>query len=87
MCVVARREVDAQTPVARATSVGGARRNQDMRARSKSAHRMQAQVAAEGGEKERGKGRGGEGREVGGKGGREGREASEGHCIGIDCPC
>ena len=68
-------EVDAQTQTAGNPRVGGARRNQDMRARSKSARRLQAQVAADGGERREGKGRGGEG---------EGRKASEGHCVSID---
>ena len=54
MCVVARREVGARAPAAGATRVGGARRNKGMRARSKRACRLQAQVAAEGGERREG---------------------------------
>ena len=49
--------------------MGGTRRNQDVRARSKSARRLQAQVAADGGERR--KGRAGEGR--GGRRGRKGK--------------
>ena len=55
MCVVARREVGARAPAARAPRVGGARRNQNVRARSKRARRLQAQVAVEGGERREGR--------------------------------
>ena len=58
MCVVARREVDARAPPAGAPRVGWARRNQDLRARSKCARRLQAQVPVEGGERRKGRGEG-----------------------------
>ena len=54
VCVVARREVGAQTPAAGDPRVGGARKNQDIRARSKRARRLQAQVPVEGGERREG---------------------------------
>ena len=58
MCVVARREVGARAPAAGDPRVGGARRNKGMRARSKSARRLHAQVVAEGGERREGRGEG-----------------------------
>ena len=57
MCVVAQREVGARAPAAGAPRVGGARRNQNMRTRSKSARRLQDQVEAEGGETREGRGK------------------------------
>ena len=54
MCVVARSEVGAQTPAAGDPRVGGTRRNKGMRARSKRARRLQAQVPVEGGERREG---------------------------------
>ena len=45
-----------------APRVGGARRNEDMRAQEKSARRLQAQVAVEGERREGSGGKGGEGR-------------------------
>ena len=85
MCVVAPKEVDAQAPAAGNPRVGGASSNQDIRARSKSARGVQAQVAVKGGERreeEGGEGRGREGRGMGkegkGKGWKEESEASVG---------